>query len=174
MLMCYYRLLVDLFSPTFSFEPIWEKLDVVGSRPFLPEFLQHMDKFIQLDNVMCLDDLTTEFFRRRAEIPNLVIDPAMHICYESSGNKTHPDHLVTYDPVALDAHLEKVFKWWNGEEAAKGVGPENARRCRYVYPCFLALLVYSCTRMHRSCKHAEYCHWRRSDGNTKPPTPVEW
>lgn len=146
MLMCYYRLLTDLFSPSFSFEPIWEKLEVGGDRPLSLQFLQHANKFIRLDDALCLDDIVAEFFRRRDQMPNPTFNPVMRIWYNKDGGRTHDDHEVTYDPVVLDNYLDGVFRWWKGEEAAKGVDAGTAsKRCPYVFPAMYLALYHSLT-----------------------------
>ncbi|KZV60763.1 hypothetical protein PENSPDRAFT_659386 [Peniophora sp. CONT] len=152
MLMCYYKLLVDLFSPDYSFKPIWEKLDVDGDRPLTLQFVKHADQWIRLDDTRTLNDLADEFFRRRAQVQNLFIDPALRISYEPSktSRRTRSDFVYNYSEDILEPYLDSILKWWRGERPAKGVPPENAR--------------WKC----RKCRHSETCWWRRTDGGTRP------
>ncbi|VDC03573.1 unnamed protein product [Peniophora sp. CBMAI 1063] len=160
MLMCYYKLLVDLFSPDYSFEPIWEKLGIDGDRPLTLQFVKHADQFIRLDNTRTLNDLVDEFFRRRAQVKNLFVDSALRISYEprKKDRRVRPDFVYQYSAEALESYLDDVLQWWRGERPAKGVPPESASR--------------KCSK----CKHSKTCWWRRTHGGTKPlpPTDDDW
>ena len=135
MLMCYYKLLVDLFSPDYSFQPIWEKLGIDGERPLTLQFVKHADQWIRLDDTRCLNDLVNEFLRHRAQVPNPFIDPVLRIWYEpdKKTHRTRPNFEYEYSAEAFEPYLDSVLKWWRGERPAKGVPPRWAsRKCSYV------------------------------------------
>ncbi|KZV60762.1 hypothetical protein PENSPDRAFT_328460 [Peniophora sp. CONT] len=156
MSMIYRCLLVDLFSPGFSFEPIWDKLGLDSSRPLTLQYLKYADVFIRIDDTMTLKQLADEFIRRRNQIHNPVINQTLRFWYErKDGQLPMADFLCTFSPTKLDHDLVDVLGFWKGERAAKGVGAARAGR------------------MCPSCQHNEYCRWRLSDGKLHTLRDIE-
>lgn len=97
-LMLYHHLLSELLSPTFSFNPFWEKINVNPSAPFSDQFLidcgfaPETDGRVMLGFPECLSDLAEYWHWTVQSLDVKGISPTLEIVYRmSSKSKNSQD-----------------------------------------------------------------------------------